>query len=215
MLSDYRCQVSLGLYNDPDQNASNTWYFRGISAGTSEQDDLIAMQDLLSDFYAAIDTYLPSSCFDGRTEVLYYNMADPEPRVPLQAPASLAGFAPAAGTAHPSDVAICLSYRADYVSGDARGRKRGRMFFGPVLASTGANVADEGLRIQSTVRTAFVTAAQALVIDAGTNNLQWRMYSPTNGDFPLLKFASVNDQYDTRRSRDKPGFTTTQGSLAQ
>lgn len=213
MLADYRVQVSLGMYNDPDQHASNTWYFRGISSGQSEGVDVTFITTALSTFYAAIDSTLPSAVFDGRTELLFYRMADPEPRVPI-AQGTLAGFTPAAGAnLFPSDVAVCLSYRADYVSGDARGRKRGRMYFGPLLASTGTLVTDEGMRVAAGTRTTYTNAAAGINTSLAGSSVQWRMYSPTNGDFPFLVEASMNDQFDTRRSRDKPGFVTTTVTL--
>lgn len=214
MLEQYRITASLGLYDDPDQHATNTWYVRGVSGGQSEALDRDHALAALDAFYQAIDGTLSAACFDGRTEYVVYRMSDPEPRIPIFV-GPMATLTFGGGNPHPSDVAVCLSYNAEYASGEVRARKRGRLFFGPVTAATGTSVSNEGLRISAATLTTYTNAAQALAAALNTNSLQWRMYSPTNGDYPLLQQAWMENQYDIRRSRDKAGSTRTTVNLGQ
>jgi hypothetical protein len=202
----YRCQVSIPLYGDPDQNTSNSLYFLG-AVGSSTADDIIEALARLTVGYQAWDnTIYPSSVVGTVATVTTYDMADPEPRSPLDI--STFNIAPAAGTAHPSDVSICLSYRADYPSGANRARRRGRIYLGPLLAATGTTITGQGLRVSATAIAAIRTGAE-LLDTVITTPIEWAMWSQTDGVARPIVEASIDNQFDTRRSRDNQASTRT------
>lgn len=202
----YRIQFSVPLYGDATQTASNTWYFQGIP-GPSESDDLIEAFDRLTDFYLAIDgPVFPAAVVGTAGVFLAYRMSDAEPRVPIGD--RDVTLVPGAGGAYPSDVAICLSYHAQYTSGVNRARRRGRVFLGPVLASTAVAVAGQGQRVSPTIVSTVLGAAQALNVLLSTA-LIWAVYSPTDNLAWAIEQASVDNGFDTRRSRDNRATTRT------
>lgn len=206
----YRVQFSVQLYGDPSQNATNTWYFIGLP-GTTQIQDLTEAFDRLTDFYQAIDaTLFPSSVVGASASLLAYDMGDPEPRTPIGD--AVVPLVNGGGTAYPSDVAICLSYRTDYPSGSIRARRRGRVYLGPVLASTATAVAGQGQRVAPGIISTILAAAAALGTDVATP-LLWAIYSETdNQAYPIVE-ASIDNGFDTRRSRDNRATTRTTQSI--
>jgi hypothetical protein len=202
----YRCQVSIPLYGDPDQNTSNSIYFLGAVGSSTAQDLTEALLRLTQAYQGWDNTIYPSSIVGTTATVTTYDMADAEPRTPLDI--STFGIAPAAGTAHPSDVSICLSYRADYPSGANRARRRGRIYLGPLLAATGTNVAGQGLRVSATAIAAIQAGAEDLNT-VGVTPITWAMWSQTDGVARPIVEASIDNQFDTRRSRDNQASTRT------
>lgn len=201
----YRIQCSVPLYGDASQNATNTFHFIGLPGQTQSQ-DLIEAFARLSAFYQVVDQYFPSQVVGSTMTALAYDLGDPEPRTPIGD--TTFSLTPVASTPFPSDVAICLSYRTDYPSGAIRGRRRGRIYIGPLLSSTGTVVSQQGIRVQSTVVNNILGAAQLLNSTIATT-LLWAIYSPTdNLAWPIVE-ASIDNGFDTRRSRDNAATTRT------
>lgn len=184
---------------------SNTWHFIGLPGSTTQQ-DLTEMFARLASFYQAVDTYYPNASVGTSMELLAYDLADPEPRTPIGDTTTT--ITPSSAGAYPSDMAICLSYRASTPSGTVRARRRGRVYIGPLVSSTGTPVAGQGIRVSPTVVNAILDAAELLATQSATA-LLWSIYSPTDGQaFPIVE-ASVDNGFDTRRSRDNPATTRT------
>jgi hypothetical protein len=128
----------------------------------------------------------------------------------------------------PSEVAIALSFQGDVVglqeeSGltRPRSRVRGRVFLGPVAASTKV---DENA---TTFEPVIGVAARESILDAYDNmlqtlftlrpNLRHVVYSRVNGLGSIVVSARVDSEYDTQRSRGRrPSLrmtrTVTQGA---
>lgn len=201
----YRIQCSVPLYGDVSQTMSNTFHFIGLP-GTTQSQDMIEAFGRLASFYSAVDVYYPNGSVGTSMEFLAYDLADPEPRTPIANTGHT--ITPSGTTAYPSDLAICLSYRASYPSGAQRARRRGRIYIGPVVNSTGSNVAGQGIRVTPAVVTGILDAAE-LLADQQVTALLWAIYSPTdNQAFPIVE-ASVDNGFDVRRSRDNPATTRT------
>lgn len=202
----YRIQFSANLYGDPSQNTTNTWYFIGLP-GTTVEEDVAEAFGRLSTFYLAIDnTVYPSAVVSPTAKLIAYNMGDPEPRTPIGE--VTVGLTLGGSAAYPSDVAICLSYRSAYPSGVNRARRRGRVYLGPVLAAVATPVAGQGQRVAPAVISTILTAAQGLA-DQQVTPLLWAMYSETDNQAWPIEEASIDNGFDTRRSRDNRATTRT------
>ena len=201
----YRVQCSAPLYGDPSQNMSNTFHFIGLP-GQSQQQDLVEAFARLAAFYLAIDAYYTNSLTGNTLTMLAYDLGDPEPRTPIGDTTTT--MAIGSGTPYPSDVSICLSYRAEYPSGAQRARRRGRVYIGPLKATTGEVVSQQGIRVTAATVTGILDAAE-LLADQIATPLLWAIYSPTdNLAWPIVE-ASVDNGFDTRRSRDNRATTRT------
>lgn len=205
-----RVQASAPLYGDVSQTMSNTWYFDGAPSTTRAEDGVEAMARLAA-FYAAIDGVLyPSSVVGSTISFEVYDMGDTPPRVPID---SISGpLTASGGTAYPSDIAICLSYRGVYTSGVNRARRRGRVYLGPLLASVGVAVSGQGMRVTTGVITAILDAAELLATTI-VDPITWVMWSETDQVSHPIVLASVDNGFDTRRTRDNPATTRTERDI--
>jgi hypothetical protein len=190
---------------------SNTLYFVGLP-GPSVEDDIAEIDGRLQAFYNAIDNLIYPGAVVGTTmRVLQYNMGDPEPRVPINE--NTFGITVSGSAAYPSDVCICLSYHGDYVSGANRARRRGRIYLGPLIATTAVAVTGQGQRVNPTLVGQILDAAELLATTQLTS-LLWSMYSETdNQAWPIVE-CSVDNGFDTRRSRDNRATTRVTRAIA-
>lgn len=203
MLETYRAQVRWNLYASAEHTATNTFYFRGDDPLTTEVEDVGELLARLAAFWNEIRLLLPQAIFGTSQSptVLVYRMSDATPRLPIYEDQP-DNYTLGAGTAYPSDIAICLSYRGEYSSGQPRARKRGRLFIGPVIASTGAVATNEGIRVTTAARTDLLDGAEKLALEVLTS-LKWVQWSETDQTWNTIVEASVDNQFDTRRSRDR------------
>lgn len=110
----------------------------------------------------------------------------------------------------PSEVAVALSFRGDIdgipeESGVTRpaSRRRGRVFLGPF--TTGIMAIDAGSRTfpSASFRNNVLSAYQAMVASLKTVSppLVHSVYSPTSGQTFPVTVVSIDDAFDTMRSR--------------
>lgn len=152
---------------------TNTWYFQGEDVPLPMVDDATAQ---LQAFYSAIDVYL-SNEVAAVANVKYYDLDDPEPRLPVHE--DTIALVPTAQFGLPHEVAIALSFAATVASGDNPARKRGRIFLGPLHKDNVDNGLGGSIRPKPAMVTAIAAAGEALQ-DAGSGNCQWVIYSPTH-----------------------------------
>lgn len=215
MLETYRVQIRYPLYGGDDQTATNTLYFRGNDPLTAEGTDISEILDRVQAYINAVRGQMPSTVFGASMTpvIVIYRMSDVPPRLPIFEGTD-GSYTPSATQAYPSDIAICLSFRADYTSGTPRARKRGRIFIGPVIANAGTTVANQGVRITAAAITAVLAGATALATQVGSP-LWWVQWSETDGTWNLITEAWVDNQFDTRRSRDRSTVTRTAQPITQ
>lgn len=198
MPSYYRSQLTATLFSDPSNSMSATHHWADLGDTVSEADAVTEINARLTAAYVAIDGFFPAGV--GVPEVKIYDMADPEPRVPIST-YSMTTFTPTGTSLLPVEVAVCCSFRGDYVSGINRGRLRGRTYLGPL--STSAITSPNGTT-RPTVNTAFVTAisnwAQDMY-DPISHPITWVVYSPTGSMYTAVEYWAVNNEFDTMRSR--------------
>ena len=199
-----RCQVTVpavsGISAD---NVVNTFHF--TSTGTTEG-ILAEIKAALVSFYEAFDAFKSTDYTWASTQVKTYNLEDSEPRVPINE-AGLALTSAPAGTPGVHEVAMCISYKAEYVSGESAARRRGRIYCGPFHSA----VLGTGGRPSSTLITALVAAGTALLTASDTaSDWAWIVYSPTSGQGYPVVAGWVDNEFDIQRRRGgKPTTRTT------
>jgi hypothetical protein len=208
-----RAQVTIPLDDAvPENYIVNTLYFDGDDTlGVQPVEDYhAAVETLLTNFYQAIDGVVLAPSVAANALVKIYDMRDPEERVPEHE--FTIALTPAAGIALPNEVALCLSFRAEYESGVNPQRRRGRIYLGPVSSDTVTTVAGQSRPLGS-VQTAVAAAADAMadgeLINIGDpERVRWSIYSPTTDATQDIGLAFndviggwVDNAYDTQRRR--------------
>jgi len=110
----------------------------------------------------------------------------------------------------PEEVALCLSYQAVHTDGDLP-RRRGRIYLGPFNVDALDDTAGAGpMRPAGGLMDAMLTAAVLVQEGAAAYDMEWRVFSPSDGfAFKIVNF-SVDNAFDTIRGRGTaPSFRTT------
>lgn len=105
-------------------------------------------------------------------------------------PPEATAFAATVGTEAPGphEVALCLSYYADFNAP----RRRGRMYIGPW-----GNLSERPSEGQQITLRTLANGLSAL----GGVNVQWVQYSPTTGEFHNVTNFFIDNEWDTQRRR--------------
>jgi hypothetical protein len=126
-----------------------------------------------------------------------YNLSDPMPRPPRRTETYNA--AGATGNPLPADVALVLSTNGVVLAGADPKRRRGRVYIGPLAASTlSVQLSGGDIRPSLTVRNAMANAGKRLMDSTGPT---WVVWSPTYGTSTPIVRVRVDDQFDTQRRR--------------
>lgn len=199
----------------------NTWYFRSIA--TPVDDAPMDFVTIINDFYNQQYTPLTTSVVQFiatvqmatlRETYKVYDMDHAEPRTPvLVHTPPTPSPANSATAALPSEVAVCLSYKATAVSGSNPARSRGRFFLGPLNTSIlSADASNSASRPLATARTAILECInRAADLAWTTYNWQWVGFSPTNNNTAMpsedpdawyrINECWMDDAFDTQRRR--------------
>jgi len=169
-------------------------------------DDLTALDDAFDAlvlFYKDLGGYFSSLVRQNNWEIKAYDDDDPEPRAPVLSRLWNQTSAPA-GTPLPPEVALCLSFQGDQVSGVPQARKRGRVYlpyFETVTAGTDGRPA-------SAACTTIASAGEDLM-DAGTTSGTWHWvtFSSVAPGYSTVTNGWCDNEWDTQRRRGRP-YTT-------
>lgn len=209
MASRYiRVQATLGRDSAVAADAAvNTFHFEADAADDAALNDQTAgLQDRLHTFYSSIAQYL-SGILNGTVNFRWYNLSDPKPRVPFHQH-TLTGLT-FPSSVIPPQVAIAVTLKADFVSGQKPARRRGRVYLGPLGGSLFTASSGE-VRIDNTVRTNIATAFEAMARGSTAQAYRLAVFSPTTlsvlgtpmGDaFNDVTSIEVDDSPDTQRRR--------------
>lgn len=215
MAQTIRCQVTLNPLADPRQHIINTWHCTTVGASTPVE-AATAFQTNLNTFYQAVDTYLSNELNGAVPRFRAFNLLELKPRQPIRDESMTALVA--GGNMAPRELCLCVSYRAEYVSGVTPKRRRGRIYLGPLASST-LNTANGNATAAAT--NAINAAADALLEASKISaSFSWVVYSPTSdanqhgeaGFYPVIA-GWVDDNVDVQRRRssgyveNKPTFS--------
>jgi hypothetical protein len=207
----YDVQVTLNHDSAlPEDSMVNTWHVSGDLGATP---GLVAQEFI--DFYfaaapGALNTIAArlSSKLNGSGTVKLYNRADVKPRVPV-VDVDFSGKT-VGGTAMPSEVAACLSFKAAAGSGVNANRRRNRVYIGPLAEMARTSSTDP--TVDSIFRSDLGKALQALKdgIEAVTTDLATLVgFSPTDGVPWTIAECWVDNAFDTQRRRGEEATART------
>ncbi len=204
----------------PRDNIINTFHFDTGAIGAPAGADYDAITTALANFYngntgagGTLGVYLSSLLNSGQVHrIQQYDMSQPIPR-PLARDTTFSITTSNAAPA-PTEVALCLSYRAPIVAGLDPRNRRGRIYLGPL----GTNA------ISTTVGVGEDVAPAAALIgnlaDAGKRLMdaggpEWVIYSPTNNTSEVITHCWVDNAFDTQRRRGgRPSSRQTRDAAA-
>lgn len=184
--------------NIPADSSVNTWAFAS-AAPAPDPADFAAIGTALFDFYTELASLLAVNVAQ-EWGLKIYDKAAPEPRSPLVDRDDFGPFSTPVLTPLPSEVALCLSFRGPYVSGEPKARRRGRVYVGP-LAVTVSEGAANGARPASGVPAFFSDAVEALTAVLTAEGLLHCVWSRSDDTFyPVVEYW-VDNAFDTQRRR--------------
>lgn len=160
--------------------------------------------EVVSEFVAALvvglDTFrghFPSTVRQTNHSVKTYLMSEPEPRAPINETIWSFSNAPA-GNPAPPEIALCLSFQGDRVSGQSQARRRGRIYFGPLDL---ADVHTDG-RPTSGLVTDLLSLGDTLInASEGMEGGKWVVWSPTEAASTVVTNGWVDNAFDIQRRR--------------
>lgn len=201
MVSQY--DLLTGLSKDTQ---TNTMHF----AYNGDRED--ACSDIASEwaqFLAVIDGSMDDSIFDPDIRMTFFDMEEPEPRVPVFNSTFGATYA-TTGVSLPLECSMVVSFAGPVVSGPGQGRTRGRIYL-PTYVQSATVVSGQTVRWEPATlaghMAAFQDFAQDLLALASPCALQ--VYSPTRRAGGATLAASmtavtrgwVDNEPDTQRRR--------------
>lgn len=203
----YKAQVSLPRTNGiPADTATNTTHWR---RGTTTEDlFVLAVRGALETFYDALNTVdiFSNQVVLNQAKLKIYDLADPEPQVPVfDGTLGYTGANPT-GNPLPSEVAVCLSWTGEPMSGVAASRRRGRTFLGPV--NTACQQTADRDTLDPTKRDGIAAAGAQLcgpLTSDGEEGLV--IYSHTAATAFRVIGGFVDNAFDTQRRRGKKATT--------
>lgn len=213
MVSKYRTLT--GLERDVQ---TNTLHF----AYNGDRED--AASDIASAwalFVLRIDQYMSDDIFDPDVDMDFFDMAEPEPRVPFFS--STVGATYVAEDSLPLECSFVVSFAGPIVSGPGAGRKRGRIylptFTKDTIVSGGGGIAWEGT-MRADVADAFKDFGDSLLALASPIALQ--VFSPTTlagggtlaASMTAVTRGWIDSEPDTQRRRSHHQGTKTQFVIA-
>lgn len=199
-----RAQAVLPFFtNLPTDVITNTFYF-AADESLSYPAAIIAINPLIQQFYQDVYavTTPPANYINQLTcHVNYYNMADPEPRVPTTMAFDPSASASVASNI-PTEVAFCLSFEALPLSGMSQARRRGRIFLGGLVdAWMQSSTTALYPRFTTAQLTKVALAANNLREDANTALVPWCVWSTTEQQAFSIARGWVDNSPDNQRRR--------------
>lgn len=217
-------RATVRLHRDSNMaidDSVNVWHFQGVFEPFTPGDS-IAVADALSQFYESIYMFYGSQMIRGiglgmTTEFanVVVGAAGPDDDVISKVLYSVPGpgqaFPAAVGDNYPEEVAVCLSFSGDIQgiseeSGQTRpaSRRRGRIYLGPLTNNIAWSGSGHNIELPATGG-AILDAYEAFIANLQTiaDPPVHIVYSPTSAVGYPIRSASVDNAFDTMRSRGR------------
>lgn len=199
----YRAQVVIPYFtNFPEDVITNTYHF--VDFVPQPMEDLADdVTPLLSDMYDSI--YNSANSGGGYVlwnlaRVQWYDLSQPEPRVPYIVPMPIAATVEA--TQIPTEVACVMSFQAPKISGIPQSRRRGRVYLGGLASGWFSPSSTSAYPRFSTGKQTIVTnAMEAFHTAVSATSARWAVWSPTDQAAYLISDGWMENSPDTQRRR--------------
>ena len=203
-MATYSIQHALqGLSGEAKDRFINTFHVSGPT--TRDATVLGGMVTAIKAFYTGLASFMSGyACGPGRT-IKIYDLSDVKPRPPIWTDTETGEpFTRSSSTYLPEEVAVCLSYGANPASGQPQGRRRGRIYLGPLnVGALGTEITGKPSHPSTSLTAQLlaegVTLNNALKALPGT--FDWILLSPTSNTFVPLAYFAVDNAFDTQRRR--------------
>lgn len=182
----------------------NTWHFTTTSNPPAPA-SLTEITTALTAFYNVCRNFQTTSLVTSLATLKFYNLADPKPRIPITTNSITLG-AVSGGAPMASEVCVCLSYHAPYVSGVANARRRGRVYIGP-LNST--QLDGSGFITTGCVGGLKSAAQDLLNASTAAADWEWAQYSSVSGVAAPVSNGWVDNAPDIQRRRGRAATVRT------
>lgn len=192
------CQAIMGATTGlPKDRVINTFHFEtGTELAPTIADHLQTFYDSWSEWISPA-----VSRGDGESFFVFYDMSDPEPRTPIYAQL-MSLEDELSSSSLPLEVALCLSYRAEYASGGPSPRRRGRIYLGPWVGEA-ADMVGSYPRPQGTLLTTIAENASLLAGALEDDVANWKVYSRVDNVLRNVIGGWVDNEWDTQRRRGR------------
>lgn len=138
MAAPWLAQVSIPYESGlPEDVSVNTWSFGGTAIDATAGP---VIANGLAAFYDAIAARMHPALVLNQTTCKVYRWNDALPRVPIFEGTFAIPPEQNNGEPLPEEVAGCLSFEAEQVSGEPQARRRGRVYLGPLATSATAQI---------------------------------------------------------------------------
>lgn len=195
----YRALVTLPMFSgSPEDVATNTLYFQ-TPEGTAEGAAVTAIGARLSTFYSTVGGLFSKVLVPpGITRI--YDLADPQPRLPI-AFGSVSWTPSPSAINMPEEVAMTLSFQAEPISGGNQARRRGRIYLGPLTIAATTQSTGAAFTTWAAANRTTVANALAAMANPATNVAVWQVYSETDNLAHPVASGWIDVQPDTQRRR--------------
>lgn len=189
--------------NKTEDDCMNVWHFQTTAPPTEDQ--LLQVEQSLQTFYSDVRPRM-SPAVQNVLRVRQFDLADVSPRAPIRENEVALSGAHLNTDQLPHELAIALSYYAAPTSGVPKGRRRGRVYIGPLNASC---FDGEGEVTGATINE-IINAAQNLYDNTtGTvlGGVSWELYSVVDDTMRQIVRVAVDNAFDIQRRRGHDATT--------
>ena len=193
-MTHFKVLVRGGMDSSIPQDAFvNTWHCDALNLPAGYEDFV----DDLEIFYRTVDASMSSLINPAAITATVYNMTDPTPRAPVYSKTFTS--ITTSTTTLPPEVALCLSFQGERVSGQSQARRRGRVYIGPLGQIQGSTTTE---LVSSSAVAAVVGAAQVLLAASQASpEYDWCVYSTVDQTLVEVDNGWVDNAFDIQRRR--------------
>lgn len=190
----------------PGDVSVNTFWTTG---GTNPEAQAATAAAAIVNFYVApqsndesvsefLSAYLDRG--DNLCSVRSYDMTDPEPRSPRHELSFTLNTATNTASL-PFEVALCLTFQGEPVSGINQQRRRGRIYLGPLWDGASSAEANSPPAPTAVFMTTVALAAEQLSAALSDPAAQWVVHSRTSSNNAPVIGGWIDNEFDTQRRR--------------
>lgn len=181
----------------------NDFHFVAEAAQTVE--NFTALATAVKAFFAGgVQQWYSTAALGPGRSIKIYDLNDIKPRPPKYSELQFAEIA--AGvvqTLLPEEVAVCMSYEGLHVAGGIIGRRRGRIYLGPLNTSCLDNAQPYRPLVKPEMASQVCDNANTLMGAALALGFTWVVHSTVAGTNATLGRVWVDNAFDTVRGRGK------------
>ena len=199
-MTHVKAQVQLQIDSAlPEDRPVNTFHFNVVTVNDTTLDLIAAV---LKGAYDSFATTFSGVVAQNGHGLKMYRMTDTPPRVPVYDDTFNLDTNPS-GDGLPPEIAICVSFQGDRVSGEPQARRRGRIYLGPCKEDDNAATGTPGAGLVTAAAAFGQYILDASVLDTGWT---WCVYSTVDNELVDITNGWVDNAWDVQRRR---GLTPT------